>query len=255
MHAGNIAIVRSPTNRPEIGLHTIIIAPLSPDHRLFQLVDGLEKQLAENERMLVYTYSRSQAERLANSWNCAVYHSTLPVDRKDHNLHRWDRGETKVMLCTSAFGSGVDRPNVRFVVIYEPALDLLTTAQMLGRAGRDGAPSHAFFVTRDPSFSSVKSTRDDQLPKELNETVHNQVCKVYQLMRHLDGEDLPKTCAEIPGQLPCDICEPNSPMHQFAAQAVQGSPRSNRKLSTYCVAELSNGEGYGVPKMGASSGC
>ncbi|KAI9458308.1 P-loop containing nucleoside triphosphate hydrolase protein [Boletus coccyginus] len=245
MRIHNTAIIRSPTNRPEIGLHTITVGPLSPDYALFQLVDGLERRLAENERMLIYTYSRPQVERLANSWNCAVYHSTLPLqgNTKDYNLDRWDRGETKVMLCTSAFGLGVDRPSVRFVVIYEPALDLLTTAQMLGRAGRDGMPSHAFFVTRDPAISSAKPSRDDQLPKELSEIVHKRVCKVYQLMHHLDGEDFPKTCAEIPEQLPCDVCEPKNPMHQFAMRAVENPHRPRHKLQTYNLA----GHQVGLP--------
>ncbi|KAI9459287.1 hypothetical protein HD554DRAFT_2041944 [Boletus coccyginus] len=251
MRIRDTAIVRSPTNRPEIGLHTIKIVSLSPDYSLFQLVDGLERRLAEKDRMLVYTFSRPQAERLANSWNCAVYHSTLPLqgNTKEYNLGRWDRGETKVMLCTSAFGLGVDRPNVRFVVIYEPALDLLTTSQMLGRAGRDGTPSHAFFVTRDPAASSEKTSRDDQLPKELTEIMHKKLCKVYQFMRHLDGEHFPQTCVEIPGQLPCDICEPKNSMHQFAMQAVQNPHRPNHKLRTYDLAEPSLGDhqGYAHP--------
>jgi len=116
------------------------------------------------------------------------------------------------------------------VVIYDPALDLLTTARMLGRAGRDGSPSHAFFVTGGTAVSSSKPSQSDQLPKEPSEVVHKKVCKVYRLMCHLDGEDFRKTCAEIPGQLSCGICGPNSPMHQFAMRAVQNPHRPNRKL-------------------------
>ncbi|KAG6373122.1 hypothetical protein JVT61DRAFT_6725 [Boletus reticuloceps] len=114
MRIRDTSIIRSPTNQPEIGLHTINVAPLSPDHGLFQLVDSLERRLAENKCMLVYTYLHPQAEHLASSWNCTVYHSTLPLqgNTKDYNLDRWDGGKTKVMLRTSTFGLGVDQPHV-----------------------------------------------------------------------------------------------------------------------------------------------
>ncbi|KAF8131379.1 hypothetical protein EV363DRAFT_1329892 [Boletus edulis] len=124
----NTAFIRSPTNRQEIGLHTI---STQGETGLRSLVHALAKKLKERERMLIFFNSCEQAERFSAENQCPVFHSKLPQAQhgKESNMQLWESGVSKMMACTSAFGAGVDKPNAA------------------GRAGRDGTESHVFFTT------------------------------------------------------------------------------------------------------------
>lgn len=225
MHLGGTAFIRCATNRPEIGLHTICLGSLTPKHDLVRLVQALELQLKDEERILVFFASVAELQAFVQGFPCPVFHTSLPltgIAAKESNLRRWDSGECNVMACTSAFGSGVDRAHVRFVVIYEPAYGLISTLQMAGRAGRDGKESHVFFATSQQTGPSPRSTQKTIMVHELGEVVHKAQCKVYQTMVHMDGDQLAKTCDEIRGQVRCDICAPEDEMHQLAVRAVKG---------------------------------
>ena len=145
------AIIQAPTDRPEIRLHTINLDPLSPLEALNRLVDLLRSRLADNERMLVFFFSCAMAKSFAMNNDYTFFHSSGAKEdsrmAKVHNLGLWDDGTMKVMVCTSVFGVGIDRPNVCFTVIFNLTYSLITMMQMVGRAGRDGRESHVFFTS------------------------------------------------------------------------------------------------------------
>ena len=107
---GSMAFIRSGTDWPEIGLHTVQLDPLLPEEALSHLVHALKGRLEEDERMLVFFGSCMLAGVFAKKSCCAVFHSHLPAcgNTKAYNLNKWDKGEATVMACTSAFTSGVD---------------------------------------------------------------------------------------------------------------------------------------------------
>lgn len=235
MHLGGTAFIRCATNRPEIGLHTIYLGSLTPKYELVRLVQELAMQLKDEERMLVFFASVAELQTFVDGFPCPVFHTSLPltgITAKESNLRKWDSGECNVMACTSAFGSGVDRAHIRFVVIYEPAYGLMSTLQMAGRAGRDGKESHVFFATSQQKGPSPGSAQNTTMVHELSEVVHKAQCKVYQTMVHMDGDQLAKTCNEIKGQVRCDICAPEDETHQLAVRAVKGMGKKvNEALS------------------------
>ena len=145
------AISRAPTDRPEIRLHTVNLDPLSPLEALNRLVDLLRSRLADNERMLVFFFSCAMAKSFAMNNDYAFFHSSSAKEdsrtAKVHNLGLWDDRTMKVMACTLAFRVGIDRPNVRFTVIFNLTYSLITMMQMVGRAGRDRRESHVFFAS------------------------------------------------------------------------------------------------------------
>lgn len=216
------AFLRSVTNRPEIGFHAIHLAPLTADRTLARFVHALLGRLKDKERMLVFFASCTLAESFAADHDFAVYHSKLAEGEqgKKENVARWDRGETKVMACTSAFGSGVDCPNVRYVVTFDSTYGLMATLQMAGRAGRDGKESHAFFLTSQTSPPCKKGGNED-LAWELGQFVHADQCRVYQAMFYMDGAEMAQKCGQLPAQVPCDVCRPEGAMHQFALGVVK----------------------------------
>ena len=186
---------------------------------------ALAVKLKDEERMLVFFASVAELQAFVKGFPCPVFHTSLPLtgtETKESNLCRWDGGECKVMACTSAFGSGVDRAHIRFVVIFKPAYGFMSTLQMAGRAGRDGKESHVFFVTSQRTGPSPISTEGITMVRELGDVVHRAHCKVYQTMVHMDGDQLAKTCEEIKGQVWCDICAPENEIHLFAVRAVKG---------------------------------
>jgi hypothetical protein len=223
--AKDLVKVRSSTDRPEIGIHVVPVQPIMARQSLSSLVRALNGRLLDEERMLVFFSSQVDAELFAAQHRCAIYHSQLweAGNTKAYNLDLWDRGESKVMACTTAFAQGIDRSKVRYVVIFRPAYGLLVNTQMLGRAGRDGKESHAFFVTdveRITSFRGVKAVMEYCIG-ELDDVVHGQECRRYSTTLCMDGEDLAVRCTDEPRGVPCDICAPDSPMQRFAIEAIE----------------------------------
>lgn len=246
LHRDHTALIRSPTNRSELGLHVVHLDPFTGSAALARLVLALLGKLQADERMLVFFECCKLAEGFAKEHNFAVYHSKLlDSDVKRENLCLWDTGKTQVMACTSAFGFGVDRPNVRFVVIFNPKHSLLTTMQMAGRAGRNGREAHVFLATSErlPSF---RESNDPSFALELGQLIHQQTCRVYQAMYSIDGPEMARTCIGLQGQVPCDICQPNSDMHVFATSAVQDPMRRFVRPGTREGTKTSAGSSHAI---------
>ena len=227
LRVGSTAFVRSRTDRPELGFHTVQLEPLLPEEALSHLVQALKGRLKKDEKMLVFFCATALADAFSEKHRCAVFHSRLPKDgnTKSYNLARWDNEEAAVMACSSAFASGVDRPNVRFIVIYNPQYNLMTTMQMAGRAGRDGKESHVFFATPETQGATFRERRNPDMPWELGQLVHEKQCRVYQSTLYMDGAALARKCSASPSQVPCDVCRPDGEMHTFALNAVKNPGR------------------------------
>lgn len=224
MKPENTAFIRSPTNRHEIGLHTISV---DGETGLRSLVHALANRLKEQERMLIFFNSCDEAERFSTENQCPVFHSKLPKGNngKEFNMELWENGKSKMMACTSAFGAGVDKPNVRFVVIHMPKYSLMSVLQAVGRAGRDGTESHAFFTTTAGKAGSLSPSHcsDNDMRWQLGQLLYvSDKCKVRQVMEYMDGKTLAKECGQIPNQVHCDVCHPDGEVHKFALRAAKG---------------------------------
>lgn len=119
------------------------------EQELIELVAGLDGT------GLVYVGRRADAERLAEllgapGRTALAYHGAMPAAARDHVLQRFLAAEPVVVVCTNAFGLGIDAPHVRFVVHAEPPESIDSYYQEIGRAGRDGDPARAvLFVAGD----------------------------------------------------------------------------------------------------------
>ena len=221
MKPENTAFIRSPTNRQEIGLHTISV---NRETGLRSLVHALAKRLKEQERMLIFFNSCDEAEQFSAKNQCPVFHSKLPKGNngKELNMQLWESGKSKMMACTSAFGTGVDKPNVRFVVIHTPKYSLMSVLQAAGRAGREGTESHVFFtITGKAGPPSPSRCSDADMDWQLGQLLHSDRCKVRRAMEYMDGRTLAKECGQIPNQVHCDVCDPDSEVHKLALRAAK----------------------------------
>ena len=107
------------------------------------------------EKGLVFCRTRKACEAVAEQLcragiRASFYHAGLERDRRDREQERFTEGRTDVLACTSAFGMGVDIPDIRFVVHTSVPENVTDYAQQTGRAGRDGAPSECVLLL-DPA--------------------------------------------------------------------------------------------------------
>ena len=100
---------------------------------------------------IVYVRSRKKTEELAaflsaNGISASFYHAGLGPDSRSDRQAKWKSGEIRVMVCTNAFGMGIDKPDVRFVIHFDVPDSPEAYFQEAGRGGRDGKRSFAVTI-------------------------------------------------------------------------------------------------------------
>lgn len=100
---------------------------------------------------IVYVRSRKRTEELSaflnsNGIDSSFYHAGLGTDSRADRQERWKKNEIRVMVCTNAFGMGIDKPDVRFVIHFDVPDSPEAYFQEAGRGGRDGKRSFAVLL-------------------------------------------------------------------------------------------------------------
>ncbi|MBZ0188237.1 MAG: ATP-dependent DNA helicase [Candidatus Obscuribacterales bacterium] len=136
----------------------------------------------EKEPVVVYVSSRKESERVssflkANGARAAFYHAGMAGDLRHRVQKKFEQEEISVICCTTAFGMGIDKSNIRRVVHYNLPASLESYFQEAGRAGRDGAPAVCTLLYMKKDIFTQKWLLGKNYPTD------EQVLLIYRLVR------------------------------------------------------------------------
>jgi len=119
---------------------------------------------------IIYVRTRREAELLSAFLrknqlnNVDFFHAGLTTKEKNAKQTIWNNSDSQVLISTNAFGMGIDKDNVRFVIHYSPAPSIENYYQEIGRAGRDGQESFAFLLWDKQELSNFDDILKNQTP-------------------------------------------------------------------------------------------
>lgn len=176
-----------------------------------QILDFLKTHPTESG--IIYCLSRKETEKLAaklsaHGYRAEAYHAGLESDERSSIQDNFLNDETQIIVATIAFGMGIDKSNIRWVIHYNMPKNIDGYYQEIGRSGRDGLPAHTilFYSFADVimlrKFAEDSTLKEYQLAKleRMQQYCEALSCRRKALLGYF-GEHITEDCGN------CDICK------------------------------------------------
>lgn len=206
-------------------LYLDVVSKSSP---LQQTINFLRRH--EGDSGIIYCFSRKQVNQLtldlnANGFNALPYHAGLSEGERTQNQNAFIRDEVDIIVATIAFGMGIDKPDVRFVVHYDMPQNIESYYQQIGRAGRDGLQADCLFLFSYGDANKIRYFIDQKTGEEqrvaeqhlqkLIGYVEAHQCRRIKLLEYFGEHFNEQNCGM------CDFCTGDTPEREDITTPVQ----------------------------------